>query len=79
MSMPPRVIHVRSFRRRYWEVFERKGVEPFHLEKAQAIYYAQQRGRLGNATVRIYDEQGQVEREIAPPEEERMLYYPRQR
>lgn len=47
---------------------ERKGVEPFYHDKAQAIYYAQQRGRLGNALVRIYDERGQVERKIEPPE-----------
>jgi len=58
------------------EILERKDVEPFYLEKAQAVYYAQQRGRLGNATVRIYDEQGKVEREIEPPKEEQMLYYP---
>jgi hypothetical protein len=79
MSTSPRVIHVRLFRGRCWEVFERRGVEPFYLEKAQAVHYAQQRGRLGNATVRIYDEQGQVEREVAPPKEGQMLYYPSRR
>lgn len=73
---PPRVIHVRLFRRRFWEVFECKGVEPFYLEKRQAIDYAEQRGRLGNATVRIYDEQGALEREIAPPADSQMLYAP---
>ena len=76
MSNPSKVIHVRLFRRRFWEVFERKGVEPFYHEKAQAVYYATQRGRLGNALVRIYDEKGNVEREIEPPKEEQMLYYP---
>ena len=54
----PRVIHVRLFRRRFWKAFERKGVEPFYLEKAHAISYAEQRGRLSKATVRIYDEAG---------------------
>jgi hypothetical protein len=52
---------------RFWEAFECKGVEPFYLEKAHAISYAEQRGRLGNATVMIYDEQGALERAIAPP------------
>jgi hypothetical protein len=37
------------FRRPFWEVFERKGVEPFQHENEQAVYDAQQRGRLGNA------------------------------
>lgn len=60
----PRVIHVRLFRRRFWEAFETKGVEPFYLEKRQAVDYAIHRGRLGNATVRIYDGQGALEREI---------------
>lgn len=76
MSTPLRVIHVRLFRRRFWEVFERTGVEPFYLEKAQAVSYAEQRGQLGNATVRIYDEQGAVEREISPPTGDDMLYAP---
>ena len=71
---PSHVIHVRPFRKRFWEVFERKGVEPFYLEKGQAVYYAEQRGRLGNAVVRIYDEGGNVEREIMPAPEDRMLY-----
>lgn len=61
---PPRVIHVRLFRRRFWEAFERDGVEPFYLEKRQAVDYAIHRGQLGNATVRIYDEQGALEGEI---------------
>ena len=74
MSTPVRVIHVRLFQRHYWEVFERPGVEPFYLEKRQAVYYAEQRGRLGNVVVRIYDEAGNVEREIVPAEEDRMLY-----
>lgn len=78
MSTPPRGIHVRLFRGRCWEVFERKGVEPFYLEKVQAVYYAQRRGRLGNATVRIHDDQGQVERGITPPAEEQMLLLPEQ-
>ena len=69
-----RVIHVRLFRRRFWEVFERDGVEPIYHEKRQAIFYAEQRGRLGNALVRIYDEDGEVEREIAAPLEDQMLY-----
>ena len=43
-----RVIQVRLFRRRFWEAFECKGVEPFYLEKRQAIDYAIHRGRLGN-------------------------------
>jgi hypothetical protein len=30
----------------------------------------------GNATVRIYDDQGGLECEIAPPAEEHMLYAP---
>jgi hypothetical protein len=72
----PRVIHVRLFRRRFWEAFEREGVEPFYIEKEHAICYAEQRGRLGNATVRIYDEQGALEREIAPPADAQMLYAP---
>jgi hypothetical protein len=62
------------FYRRFWEVFERKGVEPVYHEKAQAVYYAQQRGRLGIPAVRIYDEAGNVEREIMPADEDRMLY-----
>lgn len=74
MSTPLKIIHVRLFLRRFWEVFERKGVEPFYLEKAQAVYYAKQRGRLGNATVQIYDEHGAIEREIVPPAESQMLY-----
>jgi len=69
-----RVIHVRLFRRKFWEVFERNGVEPIYHEKRQAIFYAEQRGRLGNALVRIYDEHGEIEREIAPPLEDQMLY-----
>lgn len=71
-----RVIHVRLFRRRFWEAFESKGVEPFYLEKRQAIDYAIHRGRLGNATVRIYDDQGALEREIEPPGGDDMLYAP---
>ena len=50
------------------------GVEPFYHEKRRAVYYAEQRGRLGNALVRIYDEAGNVEREIMPAAEDRMLY-----
>ena len=72
----PRVIHVRPYRKRFWEAFKREGAEPFYLEKEHAISYAEQRGRLGNATVRIYDEQGALEREIAPPVGENMLYAP---
>jgi hypothetical protein len=71
------VIHVRLFRRGFWEAFERNAVEPFYLEKGHAISYAEQRGRLGNATVRIYDEAGNVEREITPPADSQMLYAPR--
>jgi hypothetical protein len=55
-------------------VFEPPGVEPFYHEKRQAVYYAEQRGRLGNAVVRIYDEVGNAEREIMPAPEDRMLY-----
>ena len=73
----PRVIHVRLFRRRFWQAFEREGVEPFYLEKEHAISYAEQRGRLGNATVRIYNEQGALEREIEPPTDAQNLYAPR--
>ena len=69
-----RLIHVRSYRSRFWEVFERDGVEPIYHEKRQAIFYAAQRGRLGNALVRIYDERGAVEREIPAPSEDQMLY-----
>ena len=69
-----RVIHVRLFRRKFWEVFERDGVEPIYFEKRQAIQYAEHRGRLGNALVRIYDERGQIDREIDAPTEDRMLY-----
>ena len=72
----PRVIHVRPYQKRFREAFEREGVEPFYLEKEHAISYAEQRGWLGNATVRIYDEQGALEPEIAPPAKENMLYAP---
>jgi len=72
----PRLIHVRLYRKRFWEAFEREGVEPFYLEKEHAISYAEQRGRLGNATVRIYDEHRRVEREITPPVDSQMLYAP---
>jgi hypothetical protein len=44
--------------------------------KEHAISYAEQRGRLGSATVRIYDEKGALEREIALPVGEDMLYAP---
>ncbi len=37
MSEPPHVIHVRPFRRKFWEVFECPGVEPFYHEKRQAV------------------------------------------
>jgi hypothetical protein len=44
--------------------------------KTKGRDYAIHRGRLGNATVRIYDQHGALGREIAPRADAQMLYYP---
>ena len=46
----------------------------FSVRSAHFQNYAEQRGGLGNSVVRIYDEAGNVEQEIMPAAEGRMLY-----